>query len=145
MHVTVRRKVFETASSSVHSLSVEPGELSAEMFIDADGILRIFPGEFGWGIDKFTDAATKASYCYTYLQYTGSYKEGLQDRLKRVIQEQTKAKDVVFENSSDEYYPEGYIDHKSTDVCGDVFESDENIRNFIFNPSNVLVIDNDNH
>lgn len=141
----IRRSVFETASSSVHSLTVGPGELVKPDYKGRE--FPIYPGEFGWGPDQFSDVNTKASYCYTWLTCVNNEAdlESFKQMLVNIIKEQTGASEVVFKKSTDEYYPEGYIDHQSDDRCGKAFENEDNLRNFIFCPSNILVIDNDNH
>jgi len=138
----IRRSVFETASSSVHSLTIVAGDLVKSDYKDKS--FEIFPGEFGWGYDKFTDSHTKASYCYTWLQYVHENRERFQEMLVKAIKDHTGAFEVVFSKSTDSYWPEGYIDDQSTDLCTEVFESEDNIKNFIFNPQSTLIIDNDN-
>jgi hypothetical protein len=42
-------------------------------------------------------------------------------------------------------YEWGYIDHQSSDVCNEAFESDTTLRDFIFNPASYVRTDNGNH
>lgn len=140
----IRRSVFETASSSVHSLTIACGNLNKPDYKGKE--FDLFPGEFGWGPDQYTDVNTKASYCYTWIQYAHeSERDKFKKMLVNVIKEQTGAIEVVFRQSTGEYYAEGYIDHQSTDRCAEAFESEDNLINFIFSKDSVLVIDNDNH
>lgn len=143
----VRREgVFETNSSSTHSICISPGDFKPDRIpVDENGVCRIWPGEFGWGYDRFTDAPTKASYAYVYAQDD----EELMRRLESVIRQATGAREVVFCRDAGEFYPSGYIDHQSDrgdrDVGAAAFENDERLHRFIFSPRSELVIDNDNH
>lgn len=136
----VRKKVFETNSSSSHAVVVDEG---------TDFITEDFPkeiiitgGEFGWGYDKLTSWRERASYAYTYAKNSGRQKDI--DLLKKVIEGYTKSK-VVFEKLGDEYHEDGYIDHQSTDTAEEIFESEEKIKQVIFGRGSHIVIDNDNH
>lgn len=161
MTTQIRKAVFETNSSSTHSIHIDDGKYVADkMFVDDDGTLRIYPGEFGWGIEDYCDAPSKASYCMTFVyqlcrKWDKDYKEetyifddyatSLLNMLTEVLLEETEATSVEYVESNDKYYPYGYIDHQSFDVCEVAFESKEELRKFIFNPKSRLHIDNDNH
>ena len=167
----VRKAAFETNSSSTHSIVIEHGEFVASKLPVVKGEVEIFPGEFGWEIADYNDPATKASYCLTYLMASAnkvdfdskSNREVVRFRmsnvdsvthsvevqrrlhqLSRVIEEETGAI-PVFSSVPCGWYPWGYIDHQSHGVCAEAFDSDESLRNFIFNPNSTLHTDNDNH
>ncbi|GAF76866.1 unnamed protein product, partial [marine sediment metagenome] len=89
----VRQGVFETASSSVHSLSIgrlEKGK-HAKLSLDEGGtVCRIYPGEFGWGVNTFRDPHSRASYCLTAAANANNA-EGLA-LLREVIEKETGAR-----------------------------------------------------
>ena len=66
MKTQIRRGVFETNSSSVHSISIIKddfkGSLPKKFIIDCDG-------EFGWEVDTFDDSSSKAAYLYQAIVY----------------------------------------------------------------------------
>lgn len=66
MKTQIRRGVFETNSSSVHSISIIKdnfkNSLPVKFTIDCDG-------EFGWEVDTFDDAQSKAAYMYQAIVY----------------------------------------------------------------------------
>lgn len=168
--IKIRRGVFETNSSSSHSISITPGlppagvELTPDeiqmlnkleggrglldysLVPDDDGVLRIkgVETEFGWEIQTYADAGTKAIYCYID-QY------GKQDKiqmLEEVLMEQTLATDVRFYYNPGAEYGEpgnGYIDHQSQGTSDAAFASKDALRNFIFNKHSFLKTDHDNH
>lgn len=138
----IRRGVFETNSSSMHSITIADKEgLYDTLAVQDDGTVVLHSGEFGWDEETFTDAATKAAYCWQ----TVMENEGLLKMLKEVILTQTGAIFVTMLPDNDEYWPYGYIDHKSSGIALDAFKSKETLREFIFNTNSELVIDNDNH
>lgn len=140
----VRRGVFETNSSSSHSISIADGDLKiTDMLNVSCGVCQIFPGEFGWGVDTFRSANAKASYCLTYIKRTESV--GFEQMLVSVIKEHTGAKTVEFIPTTCDFDPWGYIDHQSDNVCCKAFESKGKLAAFIFDKESILVIDNDNY
>lgn len=167
----IRYGVFETNSSSTHSISIAPGLAPAGIDLTADelwmlntlegagkalldcsliprddGILEIKDVntmEFGWEERTYSDASTKAMYCYID-QYLNKDKVKM---LEEVLMEQTLARSVRFH-----YNPEadcdspmyGYIDHQSIGTSEPAFANKETLRNFIFNKHSELGTDNDN-
>lgn len=147
-----RSGVFETNSSSTHSISVadlRPGDLLDTFgYIDDDGV--IWPnGEihFGWEYETFRDVDSK--FCYMWLYAKNYYPEDkigdtlLTDILLNVVFTQTGALAV---GDLDKISEDGYIDHQS---CEDhdyhyLFEDPELLRLFIFHPNSELITKNDN-
>lgn len=152
----VRVGVFETNSSSSHSISIATDQdlkyhikkvlnkiVLDHLPIDNLGTCSIYSGEFGWEEQTYNDAAAKASYCLTWAKQYGN-KQHL-DMLKRVIKEFTNAKRVKFVKSGSDSYPWGYIDHQSDGIAAPAFASDTTLECFIFNTESWLKTDNDNH
>src|SRR4051794_30987832 len=94
-HTKVRRGVFETNSSSTHSISIASGAETLDTIpVDDDGVCRVQPGEFGWEEETFHDAATKASYAMEWALNYGNRTH--LDMLAAVIKDRTGAREVVF-------------------------------------------------
>jgi len=131
----IRQGVFETNSSSTHSVSVskDTDGIYDTLFPD-NGILTIHGMDFGWEWESYNDAPTKAAYAAVYLNYNDIQKE----TLEKVLKEHTGAKEVVF-NIKD-----NYIDHQSVDDVVCLFESELTLKEFIFNPKSYLMLGNDN-
>jgi len=143
MAKVTRRGVFETNSSSTHSIAIfNGGQPTQQIRPEADGKVHIYPGEFGWGPEAYHDAESKASYAYTWAKNHGD--EDAMELLTKVLIKHTGC-EVVFETMADEYGKFGYIDHQSVDVCSPAFYLDETLEHFIFNPESVLLVDHDNH
>jgi hypothetical protein len=134
----VRNGVFETNSSSSHSISI--ADSNKEFVLDTiypnqNGIVFLSGGEFGWEWEKYNDAITKANYCLVDTEGNPERRE----MLFEVIKEHTGA-DLVEILSSDI----GYIDHDSVGTTNTAFESKETLKNFIFNKNSWLFTGNDN-
>lgn len=141
---TVRKGVFETNSSSTHSLCIiDGGDLNDTIKPNREGFIVLNGGEFGWEIATYTDALTKANYLAQYTNIFPEMKSGEPSHLilMEVIKEQT-GYDVVLDDLS-----EGYIDHQSVDPkeFEQISSNKDLIRDFIFSKESTLHTDNDNH
>lgn len=149
MKKLIRKGVFETNSSSCHSISIAEGnELLDTLYPNKDGIVEIEGAEFGWEYEKYKDAGSKASYAMIYaIDWSRDKSEEFQQILKDVIKKQSGAVDVVFKRKDNDFYPYGYIDHQSVEDedLHYMFEEPELLRRFIFDKNSVLITDNDNH
>ena len=72
----IRRNVFETNSSSTHSVSISSNNskyydsISLNAFIDYDNKVHIRFGEFGWEIEDYNSPYDKLQYIITMLVET---------------------------------------------------------------------------
>jgi hypothetical protein len=143
MKTIIRQSVFETNSSSTHSISISDKSDFTTIHPEGDGNIYLNGGEFGWEIEEYTDPLTKANYC----AIDNASNEERVEMLKRVIKEHTKANDVIINANTEDYKSKyhSYIDHQSNGTSEDAFESEETLKNFIFRRDSVLYTDNDNH
>jgi hypothetical protein len=136
----IRKSTFETNSSSCHTLTIsDVDEVYDTIEPDDEGTITFNGGEFGWGVDVYTDALTKANYIAVTLTLYSTSADT--DVFEQVIKEQTGCKDIVYDIDDDN----SYIDHQSIGCIPFSLTSYNDLRNFIFNPKSVLDIDNDNH
>lgn len=144
----VRKGVFETNSSSTHSIGLIGGTYTPDKFHTEDGVCKVYPGEFGWERIRFHSSEIKASYCLTYIMTLGGQlKIALEKMLINVMKVVTECENVEFVPcSTDEEWEHqwGYIDHQSASVCSEAFASESSLRDFIFNPQSHLQTGNDN-
>ncbi len=150
MGIKIREGLFETNSSSSHAIVFQKAPVirpedfdNDDLKPDKSGELLIATGEFGWGPDRYDDSLYKASYALTYASH---YAKDKLPTLERVLMAHTGAKTVKFVGCGNvgEYDAGGYIDHASADVCESMFECDETLDRFIFDPRYILLIANDN-
>lgn len=136
MKKLIRHNVWETNSSSSHSISIADDNKEFVLdyiYPDQNGVITLDGGEFGWEWFKHNDALTKANYV------AASY--GLIEALKEAIIEQTGASDVIYRGSSDYDSNWSYVDHDSYGVAP---STKEDIKKFIFNKNSWLFGGNDN-
>jgi hypothetical protein len=142
----VRNSVFETNSSSSHSLSLGSDDLNTQPFDNQDterGYIEVGCGEYGWEIETYTSVYSKISYLITYVdESTDCLSTDVDPRIgliKQVIKDYSGL-DSVF------IYGTGYIDHQSMDVPAEIIEGGyETIRQFLFSKDSYFETDNDNH
>lgn len=141
MKKLIRSSVFETNSSSSHSISIadETKEFVLDtIYPDQNGVIELTGGEFGWEWFKHNDSLTKANYAA--VDFNGD--DSLIDMLVEVLQEQTGAEEVKFLFTGDYSGPNwAYIDH---DSAGTTPRTKSELRNFIFNKNSWLFGGNDN-
>lgn len=152
---TIRKDVFETNSSSTHSVSISSQSDYFNNLVpwEFDNKVHCSCGEFGWEVESYSDPMSKLSYALTMVAET----EGIEDfedtegfnLINDVIAQECHCRGVAVELSSDNFYPYGYIDHQSYESYRSLedFLNDYGVdlREFIFNPGIILHTDNDNH
>ncbi len=166
MQKQIRYGIFETNSSSTHSISINNNHLVSSLLLENDeGDIESSGGKFGCEIRTIHNQQLKLDYIVTYL--CSRYKSEILDKdtvddeverikasleqdddfknLKEVIRDYCGTELSIKKNSDNDWYPLGYIDHQSINVADKVFKSKQNIASFIFNPQSVLHLDNDNH
>jgi len=133
----IRKSIFETNSSSTHSVVVDGGTDYEVPEIKED-IIVINGNEFGWGYEQLKKWKSKAEYCATYAFLYGREKDVT--LLKQVIEDYTNKK-VVFNVDKEDHY----IDHQSIDSAEEAFAEYASLKNLIFGKESYITIDNDNH
>lgn len=159
----IRRGVFETNSSSTHSVTVDHSKgLSANyLYVSEDGYVHAEFGEFDWEVWDYTDQETRLSYlltmarclngcnesCYDDVTYEEDIKNFIETRdfarINEVVAEYANCKGLWLDPSG------GYIDHQSHEdyrtLDDFLHEYNTDIKEFIFGAGVTLHIDNDNH
>lgn len=159
----IRRDVFETNSSSTHSITFSSRKSEAEpnhLPIDPDGYIHMSLGEFGWEIASYSDQYNKLAYlltmcaelngidfwCINDADFENSLEEFYDcdefQLISSVIGEYAKCEGIKLDKS------EGYIDHQSYEDYSSIpdflTQNDTDIIDFVY--GNVIVnTDNDNH
>lgn len=156
--VTTRIGIFETNSSSSHSISFGPlGRISDTLETDENGVIHVSTDDWEGAGNKFNDAASKLSYllCFAYTLMDDSedfayddldsaefskklkteecyrrYREYL-DFVKDIVLEFTGASDLVVFTERDTR-----IDHQSLDIINrNDFKDREFVKELVFNPN----------
>lgn len=130
----IRNGVFETNSSSNHSMSLSQGNIVyGSISPDWDGVIELNGGEYGWQTEKHNSAVFKANYLAQAYKDSNS----LTETLISVIEKHTGAKVSI---NLDE---DGYVDHESVGRFDDLTE--EEIKRLIFDKNSWIFLGNDNN
>ena len=164
----IRSGVFETNSSSTHSLTFigrnNPLEKSYLRVRD-DGYVHVDFGEFGWGYDRLRSQGEKLSYLCTLAACADSKMSSNEDfyqnpgfqAINDVIKEKCECKGLIIDTTITRYvtedkatsWPEfeGYIDHQSiyASLQGFLDDYGVTIEQVIFSGGVEIIIDKDNH
>ena len=161
MKIQIRSNVFETNSSSTHSLAI--ADCNDVSYLHIPDTLQFKFGEFGWGVGIFTDCDTKASYIWTAIAeiVTGSSPEDVinnfniyKHKLITLLND-IGLYDISFDlpqgavnYGNNKYYLKipGFIDHPEDlkDIIQVLFDDPQQLLAFIFHPDSALQTGNDN-
>ena len=139
--------VTNSSSSSFIVISAKSGyyfpEFPEHLVVDSD----FGESQFGWGQETIKGIGSRIIFCY--LQTIYGKNEKWLNMLEKVIQENTKAKTFSWEIETEYDSPNwGYIDHASAAFEGEnieMFDSESELKDFIFGKNSLIVLDNDNH
>lgn len=164
----IRSGVFETNSSSTHSLTFRrsEGQLSESYLpVGDDGYVHVEFGDFGWGYDRLWKQEEKLSYLCTMAACADSdmssnedfYKNPEFQAINNVVKERCGCDGLIIDTpitrfaSKDGVYSwpqfDGGIDHQSRYPSLQAFLDDYGvtIEQVIFSCGVEITIDNDNH
>lgn len=129
MQTLIRKSVFETNSSSCHSITI--GKMSSvpdpkqfHNYLNDNGEFVIPYGEFGWEQETHRDMMTLASYLITYydprevhewrpgpdtdaIENTALIKESIAKYLSIDVEK------IIFKENTGACWERGYVDHQS--------------------------------
>lgn len=170
MKRVIRRRMFESNSSSMHTVTVQGKKNVDEAWIpnrSDDGVIKIELDEYGWNGDGCWSFRTKLAYALSMILHTeypgfNQYDESfvvdsdvlheclgyklLMDTIHKHI---PWCEEIEIKKRSDYFYPYGYIDHQSYEDYHSLqdFLDDWNVdvERYLFDNGVVVHIDNDNH
>ncbi len=154
MKTQIRMNVFETNSSSTHSICIADGiEL-----VDFPQTFRFSLGSFGWEHDRLDSIEEKASYLYT-----GLLCNGLENEFQTIVEILKSHRIEVYvdkpqynfydsidsitgEKITVQYLKYGYVDHEDElgDFLNAIINSEEKLMSYLFSPLSFVLTGNDN-
>lgn len=150
MKKLIRNSVFETNSSSCHSISIGESDVYDSVTPDENGVIKLEPMEFGWEQERYNDPYTKMVYLWIYINdWCSDVEDEFMETFQRVVCNHTGASSVIMvpDESKPEWYRNGYIDHQSVESNDyhHLFYDDKLLKQFLFDSDSWLETDNDNH
>jgi hypothetical protein len=158
MPIQIRVGIFQTNSSSVHSIVLgdlknKEDIIEVKKSISKDITIFKIPTylvddndiyEFGWGYDEYTDVPTKVAYTYIWNKLRNKNKniKLIENYIIAKLRSQgfNKLKKIKWEYKIGD--GASYIDHQSLE--DDSLEFLITCPEFLFNPGSKLIISNDN-
>lgn len=155
----IRKNVFETNSSSVHSITVSEKSELFDYPEEKEDVIVVVPGEYGWSGDDVMGLQEKLRYLMTLIlatnyDYDSKKREFIpEDRkldLLKADEDWQRICQVVRDKKHKEVIPNipkglnFYVDHQSC-MSLDDFLGGISLDDFLFDPTYAVEIDNDNH
>ena len=134
---TIRRRVFETNSSSTHSICVTSTTLLDQKKDHIDFTLN----DFGWEYDKLNTPYEKAAYLYTGI-VCNDLQDALLPKLKQFLDR--KEMSYSFENPIQNDFE--YIDHcdEVDDIVKEICSDEDKLMKYLFSSESFILTGNDN-
>lgn len=144
MIVQIRKSVFETNSSSTHSICI-----SKQKPARIPDIIHFGIGKFGWQWQTLY-GQEKADYLYTMILEQSNHRESMQKlvRLLDKIGVQYQFEEPVFGKIGKfEFLENGYVDHaaEGTDFVNAVLHSQSRLERYLFSDGSFVKTGNDNN
>lgn len=164
---SIRNGVFETNSSSTHSLSIRKSDKGlypkTSLVVEEDNRIHVLLGEYGWEYEKYNRPIEKLAYlCTMCLETDGRWAESVEkfyecDGFKMIndaIAEYCNCDGIQIDSELTYEYERvssetAYIDHQS---CEDYYSVKSylddygvGVVEFVFDSSVTVITDNDNH
>ena len=146
----VRVSVFETNSSSMHSLSIGSNKKMEVLDEEKTEEIILGIGEYGWGPENLTTWLEKADYlAVDVINREDEIKKGMLLEALSLAFPNATFEFALLEPENDEDIDEtktysGYIDHESVGTVWSDLETVEEVFRVVFGNS-IIVVDNDNN
>jgi len=131
MKLKIRAGLFETNSSSMHSLSFNNSKFNTYVNEELNE-LDLGIGEYGWGYQELKEPLEKMDYLAIEAFDEGDKKRRLLEAIHR-----------LYPHITINFHDDGYIDHQSMDKIWSELDTVDDIYKVIFGKSKII-IDNDN-
>ena len=136
---TIRAAIFESNSSSSHSLTVGGKALNVTRK-DYKGTPYVLAGgEYGWGYDELSTPDEKINYLAVEAWQRDNQTQ--KDWITEILQDKFNCGEVQFEEGSAE---SSYIDHQSQGRIWSEIQTKADLCDVVFG-SSTITIDNDNN
>lgn len=148
----IRNGVFETNSSSMHSLVIKKTgkfltkeESIKDIYIDENGKLKIYEFENSFDRSPFKMLySPEDKFLYLVASYNNDKKK--RENIIELFKEELKIKEIDFPITYNKEVNYGYIDHQSLGFVRNYIEKNEiSFKDFIFNNKYIVIIDGDEY
>lgn len=139
MTKNIRQGVFETNSSSTHSICI-----SKDTKPELPESLDFRFGEYGWEVDTLSSIEEKASYLYTGLM-SNERKEDI-EKIKNLLSAKGVSCKFQEPDTKGGYFSSGYVDHGDElgEFLDEVVSNEDSLLSYLFSPLSFVLTGNDN-
>lgn len=149
----IRQNVFETNSSSTHSICIAK---NVELSLPKSIYFQF--GEFGWECDTLYSTGEKASYLYTGMIANGR-KDDFFDKIVKIIESkgiEVECEEPIYKDNSYEWQGKkveytsvengGYVDHSDelSTLENALLADEDKLMNYLFSDLSFIITGNDN-
>jgi len=137
----IRHNVFETNSSSTHSIVITRSNEN----LSIPKTMKANFGEFGWECATYADPEDKLSYLYTGIK--GCYYDEPENELNRLKSMMKNfGIEVEWQENSGDFWEHGYVDHAGelNEFIEAVLSTDDTLKRFLFSDDSYILTGNDN-
>lgn len=146
MKQQIRRNIFETNSSSTHSIVI--GNNGQDIYKELPEKLEFHGGEFGWEHETYYDTQSKANYLYTSIVWCGGEidVDDAIDRIRKILAKWDIEAEFEKLNENGEFYGWSYVDHgyENKDLVKELITNEELLMNYLFSENSSVETGNDN-
>ena len=144
MKAQIRQGLFETNSSSTHSIVI--GNNGEDIYTKLPERVCFYGGEFGWEHVIYDDTETKASYLYTSIVNAYDDIDGAVEKIKEVLSKwniETEFEPLDNHNCFNSF---SYVDHsyENIDLINKLLENEDLLMNYLFSDGSFVETGNDN-
>lgn len=142
MKTQIRSNVFETNSSSVHTITISnnfPQSIDNYIFFDR--------GEYGWEWEIYNSCQDKANYLYECMIDLFYHNNSLEEKCDRIREELALYNvDCNFVEVNENNLFEGYVDHggQNEELVNYLLDNPDKLINYLFNDTSYIATGNDN-
>ena len=142
MKTNIRSNVFETNSSSVHTITISnnfPQSIDNYIFFDR--------GEYGWEWEIYNSSQDKANYLYECMIDLFYHNNSLKEKCDRIREELALYKvGCDFAEVNENNLFEGYVDHGSQneELVNYLLDNPDKLIDYLFNDTSYIATGNDN-
>ena len=142
MKTNIRSNVFETNSSSVHTITISntsPQGIDNYIFFDR--------GEYGWEWEIYNSSQDKANYLYECMIDLFYHNNSLEEKCNRIREELASYKvDCDFAEVNGDNIFDGYVDHGSQneELVNYLLDNPDKLIDYLFNDTSYIATGNDN-
>lgn len=142
MKTQIRNNVFETNSSSVHTISISnssPQSIDNYIFFDR--------GEYGWEWEIYNSCQDKANYLYECMIDLFYHNNSLEEKCDRIREELALYEvDCDFAKVNGDNVFDGYVDHGSQneELVNYLLDNPDKLIDYLFNDTSYIATGNDN-